>query len=98
MVYVGKDISEAIVRVPLSARRHVFQIALNLLETSWSSIQIVALSAPDNPSCPVSIPGGEIKAPLISPECRRKQILANKMIANRDLIAWILEEKISCQV
>lgn len=56
MAGVADDILSAIGSVPAGYRRGIFQVALNLLETPWCSIQLVALEAPQHPGDVVSVP------------------------------------------
>ena len=105
MAGVADDILACLGSLAPGRQRGVFQVALNLLETPWCSIQLVALKAPSHLVDVVSVPGASagdmetvpdhMRAPLvryIAESSRKYEKIANKVNSARDLMGWILEE------
>ena len=65
---LGREIMQALLRVPFGLRRNVFSIALNILESGWSSVQIVALVPPPKLTDVVQIPGEQVALQQVSKE------------------------------
>ena len=68
---IAEDIVEILDRVPVSDLKGVFQTALNVLETSWCSIQLVALKSPENRNEKIFVEGADIQGTEFIPESMR---------------------------
>jgi len=91
--------------------RHVVQVALDIMDTPWATITLVALTPPSNPSESVPFPGmpAHGAAPPagchVAHEARRISALARvheagarNVVGARDLVEWVLDECLNMSV
>ena len=68
---VGYEIVRIVNSVPIPDLKGAFQVALNVLETPWCSIQLVALEAPANRTEKVKIVGADASKVTNLPDSKR---------------------------